>query len=95
MTSKDAYQKKLQAQLDEWSARIKQMEAKAAQANADAQRDYQEQIEDLKAKQAAAREKLEELQAASEDAWHDMKKGFEDSWRRLNHAIQYAYNRFM
>lgn len=94
MNPKDAYQQKLQAQLDEWNAKIKQLEARMSQANADAKIQYQEQLEELKAKQAAARDKLDELSAASEDAWQDMKQGFEDSWSRLSDAIQSAYNRF-
>ena len=52
MDEKEAYQQKLNAKLDEWKAEIEKMQAKAKTAEADAQLQYQDYIEDLKKRRA-------------------------------------------
>ena len=70
MSMKEAYQLKLNAQLDEWNAEIDKMKAEANKVvNANAQLKYYKQIKSLRLKQEAAREKLEELKEADEDVW--------------------------
>lgn len=93
-SNKQAYQQKLQAQLDEWSAEIDRLKAKARQADANAQLNYNKEIENLKTYQAQASEKLSELKAASDEAWEDLKTGTEDAWKTLQTAIKSAADRF-
>ncbi|MCJ7685048.1 MAG: coiled coil domain-containing protein, partial [Desulfobacteraceae bacterium] len=66
MSMKEAYQQKLEAQLDEWNVEIDKLKAKADKAEAEAQIQYYKQIEDMRVKQKAAREKLTELKEAGE-----------------------------
>ena len=94
MSMKEAYEKKLQAQLDECAAEINKLKAKADKAEADAQIEYYKQIEELKSKQATMNEKLAELKEASEDAWEDLKSGVESAWDSLGSAIKSAASRF-
>ena len=77
MGSRDEYVRKLQAKLGEWNAEIDALVARAAQVKTGAESEYAEQIAALKAKQAAARVKLEELQHSGESAWEDLKKVLE------------------
>ena len=94
MSKKQAYQQKLEAQLNEWEAKIKELEAKASQVSADMKLEYQDQIQDLKAKQAAAKEKMREFGEASEDSWETLKNGMEGAWDRLGQAVRDASSRF-
>ena len=94
MGMKEAYQSKLEAQLDEWTAEINKMKAKADKADADAQLEYYKQIEELRSKQETAQEKLEELKEAGEDAWEDLKAGMENAWNSLGNAMKSATSRF-
>ncbi|WP_295628547.1 coiled coil domain-containing protein [uncultured Nitrosomonas sp.] len=94
MSMKEAYEKKLQAQLDECAAEIDKLKAKAAKAEADAQIEYYKQIEELKSKQATVNGKLSELKDASEDAWEDLKAGAESAWDSLSGALKSAASRF-
>lgn len=94
MSIKDAYEKKLHAQLDEWKAGIDMLKAKASKAEADAQLGYYKHIEDLRTKQEAARLKLEELELAGDDAWEDLKAGIESAWDDLEDAFKLAASRF-
>ena len=94
MSMKESYQKKLQAQLDEWSAEIDKLKAKADGAEADAKLEYYKQIEELRSMQAAANEKLAELKEAKDDAWEDLKAGMDSAWGSLGNALKSARSRF-
>lgn len=94
MSKKEAYQKKMQAQLDEWTAEIDKLTAKAQKAQADAQLEYYKHIERLQAQQKEAHARLTEFQQASEDAWEDMCAGMESAWNSLGDAMKSATSRF-
>jgi hypothetical protein len=94
MASKEAYQKKLEAQLNEWDAKLKQLGATAKTATADARINYENQLEDLKRKRAAAHETLQELGKRGENAWEDMKDGMEKAWDEMSKSIENIAARF-
>jgi predicted nuclease with TOPRIM domain len=94
MINRDEYVKKLQAKLGEWSTEIDALVAKAGEVKADAKHEYTEQIEALKAKQAAVKEKLDELQQSGGSAWDDLKSGIELAWTAMGEAIDSAKSRF-
>jgi chromosome segregation ATPase len=94
VTMKDAYEKKMQAQLDEWDADITKLKAQADKAKADAQLEYFKQIEELRERQQRAQEKLTEIRQASDTAWEDMKAGAENAWDSLADAMRAARSRF-
>jgi len=94
MNMKDAYMQKIEAQMEELRAEVDRMKAKAEKADADAKLEYKEQIEELRAKEHAAQEKLMELKNAGEDAWEDLKAGAEIATDSLGKAIKSASSRF-
>jgi hypothetical protein len=94
MTLKEAYEKKMQARLDEWDAEIDLLKAKADKAKADARVEYYKQIEELKIKKQAAGVKLAELRKAGDGAWEDLKTGLESAWNSLGKAVKAAASRF-
>lgn len=94
MSTRDEYVRKMQAKLEEWNADIDLLAAKASEASAELRSEYREQITALKAKQAAARQKLEEVQKSGESAWHDLKAGAELAWTAIGEAVDSAKTRF-
>ena len=94
MSEKQAYEKKVRAQYDEWSAEIDKLKAKANSVEADMQLEYEEKIKELRTLQAAAEEKLEELKNSSDDAWEDVKAGLDAAWDSLGNALRSARSRF-
>lgn len=94
MSIKEAYQKKLEAQLDEWSLEIDKLKAKADKAEADSQLEYYKHIEELRAMQETVHSKLDELKAANDDAWEDIKAGVDNAWNSLSNALKSAASRF-
>lgn len=94
MSMKKAYEQKIRAQLDEWQAEVDKFRAKAADAEADAQIAYYRRIDELRAAQNQAEERLAELKNSSDDAWDDLKTGVESATRSLSEAMTTARSRF-
>lgn len=94
MKSKEEYVRVMQAKLEEWSADIDVLTAKGNEVSAELKRDYAEQVEALKTKQAAARQKIEELQKSGESAWEDLKAGLDLAWTAIGEAVDSAKSRF-
>jgi chromosome segregation ATPase len=94
MATKEAYQKKLEAQLKQWDAELALLSAKANKATADARINYENELESLRSKRAAAHETLEELRKRSENAWEDMKDGMEKVWDEMGKAMEKVAARF-
>jgi poly(hydroxyalkanoate) granule-associated protein len=84
---KEAYQKKLEAQLKEWDAKLDQLTEKAKKMKADTRSKLEDELEGLKAKRAAAQEKLDELRKHGEEAWEDLKGGTEKAWGEISEAF--------
>lgn len=94
MTNRDEYIRMMQAKLGEWNAEIDVLTAKAGKVTTDVKQEYAEQIEILKAKQAAARTKIDELQHAGEGAWEDLKSGIDLALTAMMEALDSARSRF-
>jgi predicted nucleic acid-binding Zn-ribbon protein len=94
MSLKDIYVEKLKAQLDDWSADIDVLEAKAREANAELKTKYHEKVEELKYQRSLAQGKLAEIQDAAEDAWEEIKKGGESVWETIRHTFAEAKSKF-
>lgn len=94
MAKKEAYQKKLEAQFKVWDAELDVLSAKAQKATAGARIKYQNELESLRSKRAAALKSFEELGKRSENAWEDMKDGVEKIWDDMSKSIEKAVARF-
>jgi uncharacterized protein YfiM (DUF2279 family) len=94
MKSREEHIDQLAAQLKEWSGKIDELESKARAAKADVKTNYENQIRQLKEKQAASMQKLQELKGASAEAWDILKAGAETSWADLKKAVAAATEKF-
>jgi multidrug resistance efflux pump len=89
-----AHEEKFDAQLEEWSAQIALLKARADKAKADVKIDYYKTIDALQRKQDESRTKLQELKAAGDEAWNDLKTGAEKTWAEVKTAYHDATSRF-
>ncbi len=94
MGMKEAYEQKLQAQLDEIALEIEKLNIKANKAEADTKLEYYKEIDNLKALQEQAKIKLDNIKTASGDAWEDLKTGMDSAWQSLSEAVKSANSRF-
>ena len=94
MEDKKSYLQRLSAQMMAWDTEIQKLQLKASSIKAEAQADYQKQLEDLRTKRQAAEKKLKELREAGDDAWDEVKRGVDKSWMELKTAIEGAIAKF-
>ncbi len=94
MEIKNAYKQKMAAQLKEWNAQINLLEAKLENVGADIKVKRAEELHELRAKQHAASEKLNELEKASGEAWEQVKKTADKIWSDLKAGIADAHAKF-
>jgi predicted outer membrane protein len=88
METMDAHVAKLETELSQWSARLDALAAAFDVAAAEATLDYHQHVDDLKAKYAEARKKLDELKSAqSSDEWEIVQASVESIWNELQIAF--------
>jgi len=91
MSEKEAYVRELQTQLDEFTAEIDRLKARADKAE---EPWHQQQVEMLQEKHRQAKVKFGELRDAGDDAWEDMKEGVVSAWDAVGKAVKSAAKRF-
>ncbi|KIH75577.1 hypothetical protein SAMN05660860_00300 [Geoalkalibacter ferrihydriticus] len=91
---KEAYRRKIEAQLEEWNAEFDVLKARAKKAGAESQMKFDQQIEELKKRRENVRERLKELQKSSDEAWHKMRDGIDKAVAELKSAWDKAKERF-
>jgi hypothetical protein len=94
-TNRQAHQDSMQAQLDQWHARLEVLEAAAAKAAVGAKAELHKAMEELHALQASAKTHFAELAAASAETWKDVKTSIDSSWSRVSTAVEATWNRAM
>ena len=70
---KDAFQQKVQMELDEMQARITQLRGQVNHASAEARADIQQAIEELEKKKDQANKKAEAIHSATASSWEQVK----------------------
>ena len=94
MNKRKRYEEKLDAQLEEWSAQMALLKAKADSATAEVKIQYYKSIEALQYEQDTARMKLDELKGASDEAWEEIKTGVEEAWTVVQDSLRSAASKF-
>jgi hypothetical protein len=89
MLSREAYIAKMKVQLDEFDAKMDELEAQAKAAKAGAQGKYDEEMARLRKQAILAKAKVEELKAAGADRWDAMVVETEKVRDAFVHAVNY------
>lgn len=93
MTS-DEYVAKLKSQIDNWNAEAAKWEAKAKEAQAGMQADYERQLAQFRTRRDTAMNEVQRLQNASADAWKDMMQGADAAFKSMQAAFEKARSEF-
>lgn len=94
MEIKEAYKQKMRAQLNEWSAQIALLEAKADNAGAGMEIKRAEALSELRIKLAAATAKMHELEKSGAEAWEQVKDTADKVWDDLKAGLADAHSKF-
>jgi chromosome segregation ATPase len=87
MNEKESYRKKVEAQLNQLNAEIAELVGRL-------EKGIDKEVESLRPRLKAARDKLKELKRTSNEAWGDLKPGLENAWNELQKSINEATARF-
>jgi len=87
MSDREVYIEKMAAKLKEWDAKIEKLEAKARNVKADAGKEYDKQIREMKNQRDKVQGKIRKLRESGDDAWDDLKDGLEKSWKTLGNTF--------
>ena len=94
MTDRDAYVKKLKAQLDQWNAEVSKWEVKSKQAQAHMKEEYEKQLASVRGRRDEAMYQMKLMQNASADAWQDLMRGADEAWKNMQEAFNKARSHF-
>jgi ribosome-interacting GTPase 1 len=84
---KDAFQRKVQTELDEMQVRITQLRGQVKHASAEARADIQKAIEELEKKKDLASKKVEAIQSATASSWEQVKSKTEAAMDDLRDSL--------
>ncbi|MFA6971992.1 MAG: hypothetical protein WC208_11405 [Gallionella sp.] len=94
MEIQEAYKQKMAAQLKEWTAQINLLEARVENAGADMAVKRAEALQELRAKQRVAAEKMLELEKSTGEAWGQVKETADKVWEDLKNGVADAHSKF-
>ena len=92
--TKEEFQKKLNAQLNELDAKIDKLREKGGDLKYEAKVKWDRKMTELETKRDAARAKLDEVGRSSAEAWKDVQKGAQSAWDELDKAFREASREF-
>lgn len=92
--NRNAYQKKVEAELEELEARISLLIAKAKKASAEARIEAKNQMKRVKTRYEEVERKIQDLQSDSKVAWEEVKTGVDEAIRELRDSIEDAIAQF-
>ena len=94
---KDAFQRKVQTELDEMQVRITQLRGQVEHASASARADIQKSIVELEKKKELASKKVQEIHSATASSWEQVKSkaaaAMDDLRESLNQTLSYFSSR--
>ena len=87
---KDAFQRKVQTELDEMKVRITQLRGQVKHASAEARADLQKAIRDLEKKKDLANKKVKAIHSATASSWEQVKSKAEAAMDDLRDSLTRA-----
>jgi len=94
MSTRDAYKKKIEAEMEWAQAKLVELKAQATVAATDVRIKYSLAIEKLEHMLATMKVQLKELGSASEDAWEELVVGVDSALTDLKVGIGNAADKF-
>ena len=88
MGTREDYQTLMEKQLNEWKAQSERFKAGAEQIEAHTKVQYENNLETLRATQAAAWENFHKLKSANESAWAEFKVHMDKAGGEVKAAVE-------
>ena len=90
---KDADERKFQARIDQWKAKLDTLRAQASETQTDAQIKTQDMVEEVEKTCSDYTQALDRFRAAGSEAWQDVADGCESAWEKFKASFDAARDR--
>jgi hypothetical protein len=90
MQTTQANLEKMESQLTQWDAKLKEITDAAAKGGSHAPKDHAERVAELKATHHAAQMKFDEFKKAGVEQWDKFRAGVEAAWTAVEAAAKRA-----
>ena len=94
MTIKQTYEQTVEERLVDLNEQIKELAAKADEAQGDVKEKYQAEVRELEKQRDETEAKLQELESSGDEAFDDLKRGVDQAVSALSNAVDSATARF-
>lgn len=94
MSNREAYIKKAEAQLNEWSAQIDLLKAKGENLAADAEVEFKKKLEEAEEKRTELSSYLDQLADKTDNIWDDIKDEAEEKWNTVSRTFSDFIDKF-
>jgi len=84
----------LKQRLDQLDGQIANLKAESEKLEAEARKEYENRMHDLRAKRRELEGKLDELRSASDQTWQQIKDEAEHAWKALGNSFNYLKSHF-
>ena len=92
--NRDEYVAMMKKQLDDWNAKLGEMEAQVQNAQSSVKSQFVAQVDALRAQRDAMMQRMSEARGSSDAAWAEMSKGAEQAWKALSDSYDRAWAEF-
>ncbi len=80
--------------LDQLDEQIEEMKHKGEKMDAEARKEYENRLHDLRDKRREAKRMINDLHTAGEDKWQQLKDETEHAWKALGNSFNYFKSHF-
>jgi chromosome segregation ATPase len=94
MTARDAYVRRLKAELDECTAELGTLEAEIQELDEDRRMRYEDMVQEVRRRCEEAGEIVVRLQGATEETRGELREGAETAWDSLKESFRKAKSEF-
>jgi chromosome segregation ATPase len=93
-TSRNEFIDKMKDRLDELDKEIEDLKQEADKFDAEAKKEYENRLHDLREKRRDAKRRIDDLQSAGEEQWQKVKDEAEHAWNALGNSFNYFRSHF-
>lgn len=93
-SKRDQFIASVKQKLDQLNTEIDHLEGKVKETSGEARKKYKAQLDDVREKREALKQKLTELRAASEAQWDKLKLEVDHAWKAFHNSVNYFKSHF-
>ncbi len=93
MADRTAYEQKIDAQMNEWRAKLDELKAKAEKSEADTKIKYQKEAKDVSSRLEALKLEVDKMKNSSQDKWEELKLKVDQTARDMGTRFEEMKNK--